>query len=251
MIERRNSCTWRLSIFGSSPSPCYIMIMPVVPRIPVPLSDTRFCYWLFWRNLSICIHILNIIGFTCRFSQQGDGYVLPLSVRFFDNTSNLFLQIFLRFVRLKITSKCLQSFNFFTPNFLWLFEIWCLQNKWNILSPWVLKYVSESSDAKITSGGILMAWFFSPIFVKLTIRYFHDDLSLNYRRSSSHSSAFHKGTWDQLLHQIGSLLHGSDIYWVKFKRKYRTCQTEGKTLSHLEVHEQRWTYFQPSFVLIS
>ena len=83
-------------------------------------------------------------------------YLRPsiLLLCFFDNTSNLFLQIFFRFVCLKITSPSqrLQNLDFFSPNFPWLSEIRCLQNKWNILSSWVLKYVSESSDAKITSG---------------------------------------------------------------------------------------------------
>ena len=72
--------------------------------------------------------------------------------RFFDNVFNLFLQIFFRYVCLKFTGQCLQNPNFFTPNFLWLSEVRCLQNKWNILSSWVLKYVSESTDTKITSG---------------------------------------------------------------------------------------------------
>ena len=71
---------------------------------------------------------------------------------FFDNTSNLFLQIFVRFACLSITSQCSQNPNFFAPNFLWLSKVRCLQNKWNILSSWVLKYVSESCDAKIASG---------------------------------------------------------------------------------------------------
>jgi hypothetical protein len=72
--------------------------------------------------------------------------------RFFDNTSDLFLQIFFRLVCLKTTSQCSQNPNFFTPNVLWLSKGRSLQNKRNILSSWVLKYGSESRDAKIASG---------------------------------------------------------------------------------------------------
>ena len=191
--------------------------MPVVPGMPFPTlifaTDCSEVWYKIFQPASIYWIFSDLLADSL---DKARYMFYPFRLRFFDNTSNLFLHIFFRF--LGITSQRLQNLNFFTPNFIWLSEVWCLQNKWNILSSWVLKYVLESSDAKIASGREVNELIFSPIIVELTIQYFHDDLYLNYRRSLSRSSAFHIDTWDQLLYQTDSLLHGSNIYWVEFRR---------------------------------
>ena len=130
----------------------------------------------------------------------------------------------------------MQNPNFFTPNFFWLSEVRCLQNKWNILSSWVLKYVSESIDAKKTSeeqkvNGIIIykcqCGTYNPIFSCRSFFELHEVfesfkcIPLRYLRPTSLSNWF-------TIEMIWYLLPVN-----KFEKSLRTCQTEDKTLSHL------------------
>ena len=183
----------------------------------------------------------------------------------FNNTSNLFSQIVFRFVvRLKMmttttttsSSQRLQNPNFFTPNFLWLSEIRCFQNKWNVLSSWVLKYASESSDAKISSGDYKSTDFF----------FFSSSLDTYNPIFSCRSFFEFKGTFESFkcipqryLRPTSSSNWLTNQYMNLFEyylmsKKCRTCQTErgdDGILSHLMDPMSKKTYSQPSFVVIS